>query len=104
MIAASEFAESLAGARRVLGWYHSHPQITVPPSRVDTATQATYQTMDQDFVGLIFSVFVWDKKTYTDHKEVIAFQTDSNGEKRYINLEVRHFNCRRSRRTMISPI
>ena len=49
MIAASEFAESLAGARRVLGWYHSHPQITVPPSRVDTATQATYQTMDQDY-------------------------------------------------------
>ena len=35
LIAGSEFAESLPGSLRVLGWYHSHPHITVHPSYVD---------------------------------------------------------------------
>ena len=35
LIAGSEFAESLPGSLRVLGWYHSHPHITVHPSHVD---------------------------------------------------------------------
>ena len=51
LIAGSEFAESLPGSLRVLGWYHSHPHITVHPSHVDLATQASYQTMDINFVG-----------------------------------------------------
>lgn len=37
--------------------YHSHPHITVMPSHVDVRTQAMYQTMDEGFIGLIFSVF-----------------------------------------------
>ena len=80
----------------VIGWYHSHPHITVVPSHVgkqsnsilggwliiakyfpsynltikffwflfllllfylDVRTQANYQAMDPDFIGLIFSVF-----------------------------------------------
>jgi BRCA1/BRCA2-containing complex subunit 3 len=42
---------------RIVSWYHSHPRITVWPSVVDLRTQANYQVMDKDFVGLIFSVF-----------------------------------------------
>ncbi|XP_068919841.1 lys-63-specific deubiquitinase BRCC36-like isoform X2 [Petaurus breviceps papuanus] len=65
--AASLEAERLAeltGRRiRVVGWYHSHPHITVWPSHVDIRTQAMYQMMDESFVGLIFSCFVEDKNT-----------------------------------------
>ena len=86
MVAASDFAGSLNA--RVVGWYHSHPHITVPPSHVDLRTQASYQTMNQDFVGLIFSVFNFDKKTSTDTKEAIAFQTSSDGKCRYVTLAV----------------
>ena len=42
---------------KVLGWYHSHPHITVWPSHVDVGTQADYQLMDDNFIGLIFSCF-----------------------------------------------
>lgn len=44
-------------AVRVLGWYHSHPHITPYPSAVDLNSQLTYQSMDTNWVGLIFSVF-----------------------------------------------
>jgi hypothetical protein len=75
---------------RVIGWYHSHPHITVLPSAVGTArrgtpcgaeraserasahaslcraadvrTQSTYQLLDEGFVGLIFSVFDQDQR------------------------------------------
>ena len=42
---------------RVIGWYHSHPHITVEPSHVDVRTQGQYQAMDPAFLGLIFSCF-----------------------------------------------
>jgi hypothetical protein len=42
---------------RVIGWYHSHPHITVQPSHVDVRTQGQYQAMDPGFLGLIFSCF-----------------------------------------------
>ena len=42
---------------KVVGWYHSHPRITVWPSAVDLRTQMNYQRLDGDFVGLIFSVY-----------------------------------------------
>lgn len=68
---------------RVVGWYHSHPHITVQPSHVgacppplprartkgarsrnwprrfaaDVKTQGGYQYLDDCFVGVIFSVF-----------------------------------------------
>uniref|UniRef100_K7ET42 Lys-63-specific deubiquitinase n=1 Tax=Pongo abelii TaxID=9601 RepID=K7ET42_PONAB len=67
--AASTEAERLAeltGRRmRVVGWYHSHPHITVWLSHVDVRTQAMYQMMDQGFVGLIFSCFIEGKNTST---------------------------------------
>jgi len=75
LIAGAEFAESLPGSLSVSGWYHSHPHITVHPSHVDLATQASYQIMDKDFVGLIFSVFNYDPNTGIDTREVAAFQS-----------------------------
>ncbi|KAL2749736.1 lys-63-specific deubiquitinase BRCC36-like [Vespula maculifrons] len=60
---------------RVLGWYHSHPHITVFPSHVDIGTQATYQTMDSGFVGLIFSVFSEAKDSKEQEISLICFQS-----------------------------
>ena len=62
------------GDLNVLGWYHSHPHITVVPSHVDVKTQGSYQMLDHGFVGLIFSCF--DSGKF----EVCAFQSrrDSN--------------------------
>jgi BRCA1/BRCA2-containing complex subunit 3 len=33
-------AKLTGGTLRVVGWYHSHPHITVRPSHVDVHTQA----------------------------------------------------------------
>ena len=41
---------------RVVGWYHSHPKITCPPSHVDIKTQFGIQQVNVG-MGLIFSVF-----------------------------------------------
>uniref|UniRef100_A0A672MQK8 Lys-63-specific deubiquitinase BRCC36-like n=1 Tax=Sinocyclocheilus grahami TaxID=75366 RepID=A0A672MQK8_SINGR len=60
---------------RVVGWYHSHPHITVWPSHVDVRTQAMYQMMDQGFVGLIFSCFIEDKNTKTGRVLYTCFQS-----------------------------
>uniref|UniRef100_A0A8D0VG52 Lys-63-specific deubiquitinase n=2 Tax=Sus scrofa TaxID=9823 RepID=A0A8D0VG52_PIG len=77
--AASTEAEILAELTgrpmRVVGWYHSHPHITVWPSHVDVRTQAMYQMMDQGFVGLIFSCFIEDKNTKTGRVLYTCFQS-----------------------------
>jgi len=92
LMQAAEFAEKLfdeSGAPlRVLGWYHSHPHITVWPSHVDLRTQANYQGMDKHFVGLIFSVFNYDANTGVDTREVTAFQTDVEEDGDYTRREV----------------
>ena len=59
MIKTTQVAEELAKRLkkpnlRVVGWYHSHPNITVWPSHVDLRTQFNYQMLDKDFIGLIF--------------------------------------------------
>ncbi|CAA6671743.1 unnamed protein product [Spirodela intermedia] len=59
---------------RVIGWYHSHPHITVLPSHVDIRTQAMYQLLDSGFVGLIFSCFSEDSQKI-GKIQVIAFQS-----------------------------
>jgi len=75
---ASTVAEKLAdidGSEcAVIGWYHSHPHITVLPSHVDVKTQGSYQQLDRGFLGLIFSVF--DKGRI----EVCAFQSRGVGQ------------------------
>ncbi|WCJ40599.1 Lys-63-specific deubiquitinase BRCC36 [Euphorbia peplus] len=59
---------------RVIGWYHSHPHITVLPSHVDVRTQAMYQLLDPGFIGLIFSCFNEDVNK-VGRIQVIAFQS-----------------------------
>lgn len=79
MAGAAALAERLSRETRtrtrVVGWYHSHPHITVLPSHVDVRTQATYQLLDQGFVGLIFSVFNSDGGKSAGHVQVTAFQS-----------------------------
>jgi len=59
---------------RIIGWYHSHPHITVLPSHVDVRTQGMWQMMDDAFVGLIFSVFN-EEASKTQRIQMIAFQS-----------------------------
>ncbi|CAL5199827.1 unnamed protein product [Lathyrus oleraceus] len=59
---------------RVIGWYHSHPHITVLPSHVDVRTQAMYQLLDSGFIGLIFSCYNEDANK-VGRIQVIAFQS-----------------------------
>ncbi|GLJ43890.1 hypothetical protein SUGI_0914890 [Cryptomeria japonica] len=58
---------------RVIGWYHSHPHITVLPSHVDVRTQGMYQLLDPGFIGVIFSCFSEDAQK-VGRIQVIAFQ------------------------------
>lgn len=48
MAACTALAESLSSSTglftRVVGWYHSHPHITVLPSHVDVNTQVRQET------------------------------------------------------------
>ncbi|XP_018318403.1 lys-63-specific deubiquitinase BRCC36 [Agrilus planipennis] len=78
-------AQELKRPMRVLGWYHSHPHITVWPSHVDIRTQAMYQTMDPLFVGLIFSVYSREMGSHTNHVTLICFQSQET----YSNLQSR---------------
>ncbi|KAL7152519.1 hypothetical protein ABFS83_04G103400 [Erythranthe nasuta] len=78
LTAASVHAERMTVATgtttRVIGWYHSHPHITVLPSHVDVRTQAMYQLLDSGFIGLIFSCFSEDAQK-VGRIQVIAFQS-----------------------------
>ncbi|CAH7332257.1 lys-63-specific deubiquitinase BRCC36 [Phodopus roborovskii] len=73
-VEAERAAEQTGRPLRVVGWYHSHPHITVWPSHVDVRTQAMYQVMDQRFVGLIFACFVEDKTARTGRVLYTCFQ------------------------------
>ncbi|ERE91585.1 lys-63-specific deubiquitinase BRCC36-like protein [Cricetulus griseus] len=73
-IEAERSAEQTGRPLRIVGWYHSHPHITVWPSHVDVRTQAMYQMMDQGFVGLIFACFIEDKTTKTGRVLYTCFQ------------------------------
>ena len=76
---ASTIAEDLS--LRVVGWYHSHPHITVLPSHVDVKTQGQYQALGE-FLGLIFSVF--DK----GQLEMCAFQSRQNRNGDWERVEI----------------
>ncbi|XP_054273861.1 lys-63-specific deubiquitinase BRCC36-like [Macrosteles quadrilineatus] len=80
LLAAREHAEKLSTNYkkeiRVLGWFHSHPHITVWPSHVDLNTQANYQTMSDNFVGIISSVFSEDKTTKECEVNLTCFQSE----------------------------
>lgn len=72
---------------RVIGWYHSHPHITVWPSHVDIRTQSMYQMMDRDFVGLIVSCFSEDSSSSTGDIQVTCFQSINVGTSSFPQLE-----------------
>jgi proteasome lid subunit RPN8/RPN11 len=80
----AEHVTSMSGHEcKIIGWYHSHPHITVQPSTVDIQTQGLYQSIDQGFIGLIFSVY--DK----GNLDICAFQSfNSNGNMCYERLEI----------------
>jgi len=79
LAAASTHAEKVSSqvgkTTRVIGWYHSHPHITVHPSHVDVRTQGSYQMLDDCFVGLIFSCFNTDQQLLKGQVQVIGFQS-----------------------------
>ncbi|CAN0157798.1 unnamed protein product, partial [Ectocarpus sp. 12 AP-2014] len=77
---AERMSAQLGQDTRVVGWYHSHPHITVLPSHVDVRTQGQYQSMDRRFIGLIFSVFSEDKHSKVGTIEVTAFQARDTSE------------------------
>lgn len=89
---AEQLAVELQRPMRVIGWYHSHPHITVWPSHVDVRTQAMYQMMDEGFIGLIFSVFNEEKTTKKQQIQLTCFQSinqSPEGEPpQYLRLEV----------------
>ncbi|OIW03849.1 hypothetical protein TanjilG_30125 [Lupinus angustifolius] len=78
LTAASALADRMTASTgrttRVIGWYHSHPHITVLPSHVDVRTQAMYQLLDSGFIGLIFSCYSEDANK-VGRIQVIAFQS-----------------------------
>ncbi|KAL9323159.1 hypothetical protein ACSQ67_011212 [Phaseolus vulgaris] len=86
LAAASAMADRMTTATgtttRVIGWYHSHPHITVLPSHVDVRTQAMYQLLDSGFIGLIFSCYSEDVNK-VGRIQVIAFQS-SDGKQNHI--------------------
>lgn len=75
---ASQYAESLGLV--VVGWYHSHPHITLHPSHVDLNTQHLYQYLNEKFIGIIISCFNKSKNEIG----ILAFQTFEKKSK-YIN-------------------
>ncbi|XP_065867501.1 uncharacterized protein [Euphorbia lathyris] len=79
---ADRMTASTGRTTRVIGWYHSHPHITVLPSHVDVRTQAMYQLLDPGFIGLIFSCFSEDVNK-VGRIQVIAFQS-SDGKQNNI--------------------
>ncbi|EPY37641.1 BRCA1/BRCA2-containing complex subunit 3 [Angomonas deanei] len=62
---------------RVVGWYHSHPQITPNPSVIDLNSQKQYQQLESGWVGLIFSVYHWDSNN-RNSSYIHCFQTGAN--------------------------
>ncbi|XP_043272963.1 lys-63-specific deubiquitinase BRCC36-like [Venturia canescens] len=85
---AERLTAELQRPMRVLGWYHSHPHITVVPSHVDVCTQASYQMMERGFVGLIFSVFNEAKDTKEQEVQLICFQSKGREDFVEIPLEI----------------
>ncbi|KAI6654876.1 Lys-63-specific deubiquitinase BRCC36 [Oopsacas minuta] len=68
-------SQELGKEIRVLGWYHSHPHITISPSHVDVRTQHQYQSLDPNFFGLIVSAF-HEEMDRTSSIKITCFQAD----------------------------
>ncbi|KAH7300082.1 hypothetical protein KP509_24G044200 [Ceratopteris richardii] len=94
LAAASAQAERLSAETgkmtRVIGWYHSHPHITVLPSHVDVRTQGMYQLLDAGFLGLIFSCFNEDSKK-VGKIQATAFQVSSGWQQNKLHNSFQQF-------------
>ncbi|BDA48211.1 probable Lys-63-specific deubiquitinase BRCC36 at N-terminal half [Coccomyxa sp. Obi] len=75
MAVAEKLSEGSQTKVRVIGWYHSHPHITVLPSHVDVRTQGSYQMLDEGFIGIILSTFNQGAVDCTQQIQVTAFQS-----------------------------
>ncbi|OMJ90416.1 hypothetical protein SteCoe_7222 [Stentor coeruleus] len=64
----------------LVGWFHSHPNITVFPSHVDLRTQLSLQSLGPRFIGLIISCFSRDAANL-EKINLIAFQTNQQSNK-----------------------
>lgn len=82
---ASEMADVMSRENKtdvnVVGWYHSHPKITTPPSQVDLNTQYSQQYQGP-FVGLIVSCFNSDNSN-TNKIKLTAFQAKKQDNQFY---------------------
>ncbi|KAI8894639.1 JAB1/Mov34/MPN/PAD-1 ubiquitin protease-domain-containing protein [Globomyces pollinis-pini] len=89
LMLAMEKADSLG--LRVLGWMHSHPKITVLPSHVDLKTQLSFQALDANFVGIIYSCF-HENQNKSFRTQTTAFQSildeDQSIKQVYIPLQI----------------
>ncbi|KAG0375867.1 BRCA1 BRCA2-containing complex, subunit 3 [Mortierella sp. AD032] len=86
-IEAEEISKATGKTTRVIGWYHSHPHITVFPSHVDLRTQLSQQLMDSRFIGMIVSCFNKDSEL-SNKIQVTCFQSrpDDGGPCQHIKL------------------
>ncbi|KAF9119148.1 Enzyme that catalyzes the fourth step in the histidine pathway [Mortierella sp. 14UC] len=86
-IEAEEITKATGKTTRVIGWYHSHPHITVFPSHVDLRTQLSQQLMDSRFIGMIVSCFNKDSEL-SNKIQVTCFQSrpDDGGSCQHIKL------------------
>ena len=88
-ILAEELTQSTGSLVRIVGWFHSHPHITVLPSAVDLRTEAQWQQLDARFFGLIISVFNEDAG-HTSRIRATCFQSarGSGGGPPWEHLEI----------------
>ncbi|XP_001948425.1 lys-63-specific deubiquitinase BRCC36 [Acyrthosiphon pisum] len=71
---AKHFSRVKGANLNVIGWYHSHPHITVWPSNVDLQTQLNLQNMDSCFIGIICSSYNTDTTTMMKEMKTVCFQ------------------------------
>lgn len=97
LAAASAQAERISSETgrltRVIGWYHSHPHITVLPSHVDVRTQGMYQLLDPGFLGLIFSCFNEDANK-VGKIQATAFQALNGRQRNNMQTSLQQFSRR----------
>ena len=72
---AEEMSAATGRPTRVVGWHHSHPHISPFPSHVDLRTQASYQLLDPNFVGIITAVFEVPRPDTPPKASSLAFQS-----------------------------
>ena len=57
---AESLSQQIGQTSNLIGWFHSHPNITIFPSHVDIKTQLSLQSLGSSFIGIIISCFSRD--------------------------------------------